>query len=87
LILSVLYMLACRLLALVVLIARSERSKELEILVLRHELAVVRRQAGRPRYSPRDRLLLASLSRVMPRRRWAASWSRPRRCLPGIGDS
>jgi putative transposase len=50
LLVSSLYLLACRLLALVVLLARGDRSKELEILVLRHELSILRRQAGRPRF-------------------------------------
>jgi transposase InsO family protein len=54
----------------VVLLARRERSKELEILVLRHELSILRRQVRRPQFAPRDRLLLAALSRVLPRRSW-----------------
>jgi hypothetical protein len=41
---SSLYLLACRLLALVVLLARGDRSKEVEILVLRRELSILRRQ-------------------------------------------
>ena len=40
---SSLYLVVCWLLALLVLLARADRSKELEILVLRHELAVLRR--------------------------------------------
>ena len=66
------YVFACRLFALVVLVARSDRSKELELLVLRHELSVLRRQARRPQLTERDRLVLAALSRVMPRRSWPA---------------
>jgi hypothetical protein len=42
LLVSSLYLVVCRLLALLVLLARADRSKELEILVLRHELAVLR---------------------------------------------
>ncbi len=46
---SFVYLALCRLFELVVLCARSERSKELEIPVLRHELAILRRQTQRPR--------------------------------------
>jgi transposase InsO family protein len=69
-ILSVVYLLVRRLLELAVLLGRSEASKEIEILVLRHELAVLRRQVPRPRHRRRDRLLLAALSRLLPRSRW-----------------
>jgi hypothetical protein len=51
---------------------RRERSKELEILVLRHELSILRRQVRRPPFATRDRLLLAALSRVLPRCSWHA---------------
>ena len=67
---SFLYVLAYRLFELVVVLARRERSKELEILVLRHELSILRREARRPQFAPRDRLLLAALSRVLRRRSW-----------------
>src|SRR6266540_5406742 len=66
------YVLVCRLFELVVLLGRRERSKELEILVLRHELSILRRQAERPRFEPCDRLPLAALSRMPPRRSWQA---------------
>jgi putative transposase len=69
-ILSVVYLLVRRLLELAVLLGRSEASKEIEILVLRHELVVLRRQVPRPRHQRRDRLWLAALSRLLPRSRW-----------------
>jgi putative transposase len=64
---SFVYLALCRLLQLVVLLFRSERSKELEILVLRHELAILRRQPRRAKLRPVDRAILAALSRALPR--------------------
>ena len=78
---SLLYLIACRLFALVVLFERGDRSKELEILVLRHELSVLRRQVRRPEFTERDRLLLAALSRVLARRSWRAFTVRPETLL------
>jgi hypothetical protein len=49
---------------------RSEEFKELEIVVLRHELAVLRRQVARPELTPADRLFLAAASRLLPRTSW-----------------
>jgi putative transposase len=69
---SLVYVVVCRLLGLVVLLARSDRSKELEILVLRHELSILRRRVSGPRFSPRDRVLPAALSRALPRGCWEA---------------
>jgi transposase InsO family protein len=48
---------------------------------LRHELSILRRQVKRPRFAPRDRLLLAALSRVLPRRSWKAFLVRPETLL------
>ena len=45
-------------------------AKDVEIAVLRHELAVLGRQVARPRYTPTDRMLLASLARLLSRDRW-----------------
>jgi hypothetical protein len=46
--------------------------KDVEIAVLRHQLAVLHRQVARPRYGPSDRLILATLARLLPRERWSA---------------
>jgi putative transposase len=81
LVVSFLYVLACRLFELMLLLARRERSKELELLVLRHELSILRRQVRRPQLAPRDRLLLAALSRVMPRRSWHVFLVKPETLL------
>src|SRR5450755_652700 len=67
---SVGYLLARSLLNCLTVLARREVSKDAELLVLRHENAVLRRQVSRVRYRPGDRLWLAALSRLIPRRRW-----------------
>jgi transposase InsO family protein len=67
---SIVYLLARRLLGSLMVLARGEVSKDAELLVLRHENAVLRRQISRVRYQPGDRLWLAALSRLIPRRRW-----------------
>jgi len=69
---KIVYLLVRRILGLAVLISRSDLAKDAELLVLRHENAVLRRHAGRVRYGPADRLWLAALARLIPRRRWAA---------------
>src|SRR5689334_8483021 len=43
---------------------------DVEIAVLRHQLMVLRRQVARPRYTPADRLVLATLAKLLPRERW-----------------
>ena len=67
---SVVYLLVRRLLGCLMVLARGEVSKDAELLVLRHENAVLRRQIGRVRYQPGDRLWLAALSWLIPRRQW-----------------
>src|SRR5438105_14248770 len=62
-----------RLLELVVLRRRSEREKEIEILLLRHQLRVLERQVARPQPTQADRALLAAFSRALSRQRWKSS--------------
>ena len=66
----VIYEVFFRIVSLLVLRSRRDRSKDVEILVLRKELEVLRRQVGRPRLDERDRVVLAGLSRVLDRRHW-----------------
>jgi putative transposase len=67
---SSVYLIVRSLLACLMVLGRGEVSKDAGLLVLRHENAVLRRQIGRVRYHPADRLWLAALSRLIPRRRW-----------------
>ena len=69
--LKIVYVLTCRMLGLVVILFRSDRAIAAEVLVLRHENSVLRRQAGRARYEPADRAWFAALARIVSRRRWA----------------
>jgi putative transposase len=72
---QVLFKIVCLLMrwlfGLAVLVFRGDRAKDAELLVLRHENAVLRRNAGRVRYHPTDRAWFAVLTRFITRRRWA----------------
>jgi hypothetical protein len=63
-------LLTCRLIGLAVLVFCGDLAKDAELLVLRHENAVLRRHVGRVRYEPADRAWFAALARLVPRRRW-----------------
>ena len=67
---SLCYLVLRRVLQIAALRLRSQEFKELEIVVLRHELAVLRRQVGRPVLRPADRVFLAAASRLLPRTSW-----------------
>jgi hypothetical protein len=67
--LRLLYLIFVRLLGWAVLLGRSDQSKDIEILVLRHQLAVLRRQVARPRLSWADRAMVTALARVPPKAR------------------
>ena len=69
--LKIVYLLMRWLLGLVVLLSRGDRAKDVELLVLRHENAVLRRNASRVRYDATDRAWFAALAPFIPRRRWA----------------
>jgi putative transposase len=75
------YLTLCRSIQLLALLDRGDASKDLEILVLRHQLSVLRRQVPRPRLEPADRALLAAVSRVLPQSAGRASSSSPTRRL------
>jgi putative transposase len=75
------YLTLCRSIQLLVVLARGDAAKDLEILVLRHQLTVLRRQVARPMLEPADRALLAALSRVLPRDRWSCFFVKPETLL------
>jgi hypothetical protein len=70
--LSFLYVALQRLLALLALRGTNEADKDLEILVLRHQVAVLHRQVKRPIFRATDRAFLAAASQVLSRERWGA---------------
>jgi transposase InsO family protein len=76
-VISCFYWLFRHLLGFLVVRCRSDAANEVEILVLRHELAVLRRQVGRPSCRPADRVFLAALARMLPRERWGSVFVQP----------
>src|SRR6266540_848679 len=56
-------------------------SKDLEILVLQHQVRILQRKAGRPRLGPLDRAVMAAASRILPRERWVSFIVTPKTIL------
>jgi putative transposase len=75
--LRLLYLLFCQVLRWLALLARSSAAKDAELLVLRHELALLRRQVTRPRLDWADRAVLAGLARLLPRPSWRGMLVQP----------
>jgi hypothetical protein len=74
------YLMLCRSIQLLALLARGDAAKDLEILVLRHQLMVLRRH-GATQARPTDRAPLAATSRVLPRSRWSCFFVKPETLL------
>jgi hypothetical protein len=72
-----LYRTARRGLELVALRFRTVEDKDIEILVLRHQLSVLRRQVDRPAFDHADRAILSALAAVLPRGRWGVFLVQP----------
>jgi putative transposase len=79
--LRLLYLLFCQVLRWLALLARSSAAKDVELLMLRHEVAVLRRQVTRPRLDWADRAVLAGLARLLPRPSWHRLFVRPETLL------
>jgi putative transposase len=79
--LSFLYRAFCRVLQLIRLLCRSDTDLAVEVVVLRHQVAVLRRQVHRPALEPADRAVLAGLSGLLPRRRLGRFFVRPETLL------
>ncbi len=75
--LRLLYLLFCQVLRWLPLLARSTATKDAELLMLRHEVAVLRRQVTRPRLDWADRAVLAGLARWLPRLAWRGVFVQP----------
>ncbi|MEV1155051.1 hypothetical protein AB0J27_06545 [Micromonospora chokoriensis] len=74
---SLMYLLLRQVLQMLSQLARDGGAKDVEILVLRHQVGVLRRQVHRPDFQPANRVVLAVLSRLLPCPRWSAFFVTP----------
>jgi hypothetical protein len=83
---SLVYLLPRPVLQMLTRLGRDGGAKDIELRVLRHEVAVLRGQVHRPDLQPADRVMLAALSRLLPRQRWTAFFVTRRPCCAGIDN-
>jgi len=79
--LRLLYLMFCQVMRWLTLLARNSAAKDAELLMLRHEVVVLRRRVTRPRLDWADRAVLAGLARLLPRRSRRGSFVRPETLL------
>ena len=74
---SLVYLILRQIIQMLTQLARDGGAKDVELLVLRHQVAVLRRQVHRPDLQPEDRVVLTALSRLLPRPQWPAFFVTP----------
>jgi putative transposase len=74
------YLMFCKVMEWLALLTRSSAAKDAELLLLRHEVVVLRRRVARPRLDWADRAVLAGLARRLPRWAWQGRLVQPTRC-------
>jgi putative transposase len=79
--LRLLHLLACQVVSWLALLARRSAARDAELLVLRHEVAVLRRQVARSQVNRADRAVLAGLARLLPRPAWRGLLVQPETLL------